>query len=147
VTRHPILAAIAPDNGAAPSPKESVADVKPIVVVDDDDWVCDSLRVLLESYGYRVLAYGSGVRLLADDRHRRAGVFIVDHHMPEMDGLAVIAALRREGVSAPTVLTTGRLDPGVAEHAAALGISTILEKPFTAVRLVETVRAGLKRHG
>ncbi len=36
----------------------------PICIVDDDAWVCDSLSVLLETYGFAVLTYTSGAEFL-----------------------------------------------------------------------------------
>jgi two-component system response regulator FixJ len=119
----------------------------PIGVVDDDASVCDSLGVLLEAFGFPVLTYNSGSRFLADERHRRLGCLIVDHHMPEMDGLDVVTALQREGLSVPTILITGRLVEGVQARAAALGVAAVLEKPFPVARLIELVRAGLNGRG
>lgn len=115
---------------------------KPIGIVDDDDAMCDSLAVLLEANGFEVFALASGTALLTDERRRSMGFLVIDQHMPVMDGLAVIAALRSESLLPPTVLITGRLDPGIAERAGALGV-TILEKPFPAARLIGLIRDGL----
>jgi FixJ family two-component response regulator len=71
-----------------------------------------------------------------------AGCVIVDHHMPGMSGLEVVEALRRAGVLVPTILVTGRLDPGIAQRAAQLGVAAVLEKPFSTTRLVELISAG-----
>jgi response regulator RpfG family c-di-GMP phosphodiesterase len=61
----------------------------PVCIVDDDAGVCDSLIVLLETYGFAVLAYASGAKLLKDDRRRTARCLVIDHHMPGRDGLDV----------------------------------------------------------
>lgn len=113
-----------------------------ICIVDDDPWVLDSLTMLLETHGFEVLTFGSGAELLADQRRRDAGCVIVDHHMPGMSGLEVVEALRRAGVLVPTILVTGRLDPGIAQRAAQLGVAAVLEKPFSTTRLVELISAG-----
>jgi len=124
-------------------PRATDGHTNPIFVVDDDASVRDSLSVLLETLGFQVFTHGSGAQLLADDRRRNAGCLIVDHHMPGMDGLEMLAALRGEGINAPAVLITGRLDPTVTERAASIGVKEILEKPFSAIRLVEVVRSNL----
>lgn len=111
----------------------------PILVVDDDASVRDSLSVLLTTLGFDVFAYSSGDQLLADDRRHRAGCLIVDQHMPEMDGIEVLSALRGEGIDAPAILITGRLDPGIVSRAALTGMTVILEKPFPTTRLIELV--------
>jgi two-component system response regulator FixJ len=113
-----------------------------ICLVDDDPWVLDSLTMLLEAHGFEVLTFNSGAELLADQRRQDAGCVIVDHHMPGMSGLDVVKALRRAGVLVPTILVTGRLDPGIAQRAAQLGVAAVLEKPFSTTRLVELIGAG-----
>jgi two-component system, LuxR family, response regulator FixJ len=117
--------------------------MSPIFVVDDDASVRDSLSVLLETLGFQVFTHGSGAQMLADERRRNAGCLIVDHHMPGMDGLEMLAALHGEGIKAPAILITGRLDTTVSERAASIGVKEILEKPFSAARLVEVVRSSL----
>jgi two-component system, LuxR family, response regulator FixJ len=117
----------------------------PIFVVDDDASVRDSLSVLLSTLGFEVFAYSSGDQLLADDRHHRAGCLIVDQHMPGADGIEVLSALRSEGIDAPAILITGRLDPGIVSRAASIGMTVILEKPFPTTRLIELVGSSLEK--
>jgi FixJ family two-component response regulator len=112
----------------------------PVCIVDDDEWVSDSLSALLEAYGFAVRSYGSGADFLADRRRRPAAKFlIIDQHIPGLDGLDVIAELQREGSVLPTILITGRLDGGIAQRAAGLGVLAVLEKPFPAARLIELI--------
>jgi FixJ family two-component response regulator len=115
----------------------------PVCIVEDDDFVCDSLSVLLETYGFAVLAYASGPAFLGDARRAKAKCLVVDQHMPGLAGLDVVAELHRQGVFLPSILITGRLDRGIAERAAALGVLAILEKPFPVARLVELIGSAL----
>jgi len=115
----------------------------PICIVDDDDAVTHSLKLLLEAFGFDVQPYSSGEQFLADDRHRMAGCLVVDLHMPGMNGLDVVDHLKREGVRLPTILVSGRLDTKAKERAASLGVTGIIEKPFAARRMVDLIRASL----
>ncbi len=111
----------------------------PVCIVDDDFWVCDSLSVLLEAYGFAVLTYASGEAFLQDERRRSARCLVIDQHMPGLAGLDVVAELQRDGECPPAVLITGKLDAALTERAGALGVWTILEKPFAPARLLELI--------
>ncbi len=120
-----------------PSPEQSRVQ---ICVVDDDEWVANSLKLLLELFGYDVHSYNSGADLIADDRRRGADRMIIDQHMPNMNGLDLVDRLQKEGVRAPAILISGRLDTTTKERAARLGITSVLEKPF-ATDLLVVIRA------
>ena len=114
-----------------------------ICVVDDDESVADSLRLLLETFGFDVQSYTSGSDLLADDRRRTAGCLVIDQHMPGLAGLEVVDRLYKEGVRVPTILISGRLDTSTRERASSLGVTNVLEKPFAPGRLIDLIRTAL----
>ena len=60
-----------------------------ICIVDDDEAVANSLKALLETFGFGVQSYGSGADFLADNRVSRAGCLVIDQQMPGMSGLDV----------------------------------------------------------
>src|SRR5271156_2099138 len=101
-----------------PPPKQSR---EQICVVDDDEWVADSLKLLLETFGYDVQSYDSGADLLADDRRCAAGCLIIDQHMPRMDVLDLVDPLQKEGIRVPMILISGRLDTKRQGEGRALG--------------------------
>jgi len=114
-----------------------------IFIVDDDEAVADSLKSLLEGFGFHVRSYNSGADFLGDRRHRTAGCLILDQHMPGLSGLDVAACLQREGARAPIILISGRFDTNIKQRAASLGVTTVLEKPFAADQLVKLIRTAL----
>jgi FixJ family two-component response regulator len=114
-----------------------------ICIVDDDEAVADSLKALLEIFGFDVQSYGSGADFLADNRARRAGCLIMDQQMPGMSGLDVADHLHRANIRLPIILISGGLDTITRERAARLGVTKIVDKPFAANRLVSLIQVTL----
>jgi len=109
-----------------------------VFVVDDEEPVRLSLRVLLRAEGFVVEAFGSGAELLAAISRTTPDCVLTDLHMPGMDGRDVIAELERRHARIPIVLMTGRDDPGQ------LAISErvrLIAKPFDADVLVALLRS------
>jgi len=116
---------------------------EPICIVDDDVSVADSLKSLLEAFGFDVRCYTSGAEFVADHRHRIASCLVIDQHMLGLNGLDVVDHLQKEGVRVPTILISGRLDTNIRERASRLGVTSVIEKPFAADRLVNLIRTAL----
>ena len=98
-------------------------------VVDDDDAVRDSMRILLESYGMEVRDYPSAQAFLAANRRPSAGCLLLDLHMPGMTGLELLEELRQAGSSLPVIIITGRSDSVLKERAVRAGAMALLDKP------------------
>jgi two-component system, LuxR family, response regulator FixJ len=114
-----------------------------ICIVDDDESVANSLKILLEAFGFAVQSYNSGNEFLADKRRHAAGCLVIDQHMPGMNGLDVIDNLQKEGNKVATILISGRSDAKTRERATRLGVRELIDKPFAADRLIELVRGAL----
>lgn len=112
-----------------------------VCILDDDDAVRDSLRALLESYALSVCDYGSGRALLDSGNLDRVGCFVVDFHMPEMNGIEVLESLRSRGVSAPAVIVSA-----VAvgdDRVTNAGAVSVLTKPVPEDELIGWIRRAL----
>jgi two-component system, LuxR family, response regulator FixJ len=104
---------------------------------------CRFAKVLLETFGFEVLAYRSGCEFLTDGRRYGAACLVIHQHMPSMDGLNVIGHLQNEGIRVPTILISGRLDAKTRERAASLSVNSVIEKPFAAGRLLDLIQTVL----
>jgi len=114
-----------------------------ILLVDDDPTLSTVLAAVLRSGGYTVLTAASGAEALELLRSQSVSVVISDLHMPKMDGVALIAQITLNQLTAnarpiPAVLITGS---GEFEdiHANAPGVDAILIKPIVRDTLLRTL--------
>jgi DNA-binding response OmpR family regulator len=115
-----------------------------ILVIDDDSLVRWSLTQLLSQKGYRVLDAGTAADARAQARTSPAPRLIVlDLKLPDMDGLALLEVLRREGITCPVIVLSAHLTPELSLRALAAGASYVAEKPFQLDVLHALVRRAL----
>lgn len=115
-------------------------------VVDDDEAVLDSLRALLESYGFLVRGYASAKDYLTGADHSGTRCLVVDLHMPEMSGLDLLKSLRARGRRFPAILITGRGEKNLHGRAAEVGAVGMLHKPIDDAALVSLINTIMDNH-
>ena len=110
-----------------------------IAIVDDNAEVLASLKTLMEAYGFKVKAYSSAASFLEDSVVRPA-CLIIDHNMPSMTGIELVAQLRQEGNAVPVLLMSGFAVSELAENVALLDIECVLQKPTKLGELLKFAR-------
>jgi two-component system, LuxR family, response regulator FixJ len=80
--------------------------------------VRNSLKFALEVEGFSVRAYPTGAELLKDADIPDDGCLVVDYKLPEMNGLDLLAELRRRKVDLPAILITTHPNAAVRDRAA-----------------------------
>jgi len=97
--------------------------------VDDDVAVRRALGRLVRSLSYEPVAYESGERFLARLDEDTPFCVVLDQHMPGLNGLEVLIAMRERGSQAPVVIVTGLDRPGMSEKCLNAGAAAYLTKP------------------
>jgi two-component system, cell cycle sensor histidine kinase and response regulator CckA len=117
-----------------------------ILFVDDEAPVREIAATVLQRLNVSPLMAmdGADALVLAAQNKADLRVVVTDLHMPHMDGLAFVRALRRILPDIPVVLASGRVDEAAAEEFRKLGVVTRLDKPFTEERLAKALQAALK---
>jgi two-component system response regulator ChvI len=115
-----------------------------VAVVDDDQAILDLVRAMLETEGYQVVMFRSGVTALAALRVTPANLVILDIKMPAMDGMELLRQLRLRS-AVPVIFLTGKLDEVDEVLALKLGADDFVRKPFSQRVLAERVRTVLRR--
>ena len=118
--------------------------VKTILVVDDEPRIAALARDYLEHAGFAVIVAGTGSAALEHARHRRPDLVVLDLGLPDVDGLDVARALRRDS-DVPIIMLTARADETDRLVGLELGADDYLTKPFSPRELVARVRAVLRR--
>ena len=119
-----------------------------ILLIDDDTAVRTTVRLLLERAGYQIVEAPDGKAA----KQLVAGVDLVitDLLMPDMDGVDVLAMLRKEGHRVPVIAMSGggKVDSkSYLDVARAMGAFATIAKPFELEDLLATVRDALASRG
>ena len=99
----------AADTDTAVTADEGAGHGELIMVVDDEQDLCEMAKFILEKKGYRVLVAASGREAIqvVEERLREIQLVILDMNMPGDDGVRVYEALRRLGSTSKVILTSG----------------------------------------
>ena len=119
---------------------------KKILVVDDEPQIMRVLKGYLEAAGFQVVPAYDGMEALAAFRHATPDLIVLDLMLPQVDGLDVARAIRREG-NVPIIMLTARVDEADRLIGLELGADDYVTKPFSPREVVARVRAVLRRAG
>lgn len=114
----------------------------PVIIVDDDEAVRDSLAALLRNAGYPVSIFPDAESLLARIGELAFGPIVTDVRMPGLSGIELIRRLHElDQASRPVIVITGHADVPLAVEAMRAGARDFLEKPFEPEALILAVAA------
>ena len=119
--------------------------VTTVIVIDDDDAVRGSLKLLLRSVNLPVVAYALAQEFLARYVMDQPGCLIVDVRMPGMSGLQLQQVLNLRGAMIPVIFISGHGDISMAVEAMQHGAFDFLPKPFCDRDLLDRVERALQR--
>lgn len=117
-----------------------------ICIVDDDEAIRESLRLLLFAGGLTSFAYPSADAFLADTERPPFDCMLLDIRMPGTDGLELFRILNRRRLPYPVIFITGHGDIPLAVSAIKQGAFDFLTKPFREGELLRTVGAALEHY-
>jgi DNA-binding response OmpR family regulator len=115
-----------------------------VMVVDDEPGVGLLFEKILSEEGYRVVTETSGRRALALAAAAPPDIILLDIVMPDLDGIATLRELRRQGHQGTVILLTAHGTLKSAREAMALGAFDYITKPFRLDFLKGVLREGLR---
>lgn len=108
-----------------------------ILVVDDEEELCQLFLRCLALEGFEVAAVTSGPAALAVVEQERPDLIILDLGLPGMDGIETLRRIRERGVDSRVLILTAYGTAHRAREALALGAREFLSKPFDLSRLLK----------
>jgi len=116
-----------------------------VFIVDDDDAVRNSIRLLMKSLGLATRPLSTAQEFLATYDPQQPGCLILDVRMPGMSGLELQQQLNVRGAIIPVIFITGHGDVPMAVEAMQQGAFDFLQKPFRDQDLIERVQRALAK--
>ena len=114
-----------------------------IALIEDDEAVFDSLRLLLQSRGFAVAGFKSAEDFLASPQAKSSACIVSDVRLPGKSGVDLQRTLAAKGIETPIILITGHGDIAMAVTAMREGASDFIEKPYDAERLIASIERTL----
>jgi two-component system response regulator FixJ len=115
-----------------------------VALIDDDDAVLDSLRMVLANRGIVAECFPSGDDFLRRLSALSLSCIVSDVRMPGLSGLALQRELTKRGIAVPLILITGHGDIAMAVSAIKAGAFDFVEKPFDYDALMESIRGAIE---
>ncbi|MFC1857199.1 response regulator [Thermodesulfobacteriota bacterium] len=104
---------------------------KKMLLIDDDEWIRDSLCLFFEGEGCRLTALETAEEGLEALKEENYDVIIVDYKLPGMDGLEFLRLIQENDHQPVKILITAYGTEEVASKATGMGIQDFIAKPFT----------------
>jgi CheY-like chemotaxis protein len=112
-----------------------------ILVVDDEPFVCDAVRMMLAFDGHEVQIANSGEQALGLFEKGKFDVIITDFAMPTMKGDELAAAIKARDPKQPVIMITAYAEMLQATGNPLTGVDHVISKPF----LLENLRAAISK--
>jgi len=112
-----------------------------ILLIDDDEWIRDSLTLFFEGEGCRLVAFETAEEGLDAIKKKSYDIVIADYKLPGMDGLEFFSLLQKSHPNVIKILITAYGSKEVVSEAFKVGIHDFIDKPFTS----ESIETSLSR--
>ena len=108
-----------------------------ILLVDDDEWIRDSLSIYFESEDCRISVHETAENALAELDSRKFDVIITDYKLPGMDGIAFLEKIKSSHPKAVKIMITAYASEVDVHRAKQAGAQDLIPKPFTSKNIEE----------
>ncbi len=122
-----------------------IMNMKNIYIVDDDENIVLSLRMMLEEQGYKVFTYNNGLDAYDDIINEQPDLAVFDIKMPKMDGMELLRKVRAQQYHFPIIMLTSKSDETDQLDGFECGADDYITKPFSQKLLIARIKTLIKR--
>ena len=102
-----------------------------ILLVDDNEWIRDSLRLFFEAEGCHLLALETAEEALQELNRQSYDIIISDYRLPDMDGLELLGLVGNSHPHTMKILVTAYGNTDIVSEAIRTEIDDLIQKPLT----------------
>jgi CheY-like chemotaxis protein len=110
-----------------------------VLVVEDSPTQTQQIQFLLEEAGFEVVTAGHGLEALKVIQRTPPDIVVTDLEMPEMNGLELVEAVRRDFATTPVILMTAHGSEEIASLALRKGAASYVPKVYLEQDIIPTV--------
>jgi FixJ family two-component response regulator len=125
--------------------REESAGPATVIILDDDQSICNALSRLFRSVGLQAQIFNSPAELLKGKLPDVPACLVIDIRLPGQSGLDLQAHLIRNGVHIPMIIMTGHGDIPMSVRALKAGAIDFLTKPFRDQDMLDAVSQAIER--
>lgn len=118
-----------------------------ILIIDDDDFIRDNIKMMLEFEGFSVITADGGLEGYNSALANRPDVILSDVVMPEVDGFELIEKIQNNPAIAatPFIFLSGKVDAEEIRRGMSLGADDYILKPFKIETILNSIKARLRK--
>jgi DNA-binding NtrC family response regulator len=117
-----------------------------ILLIEDDEWIRDSLSIFFEAEGCHLLALETAEEALSALKNQSYDLLIVDYRLPGLDGLELLKRIQNKHLEAIKVIITAYRTDQLISEAKKLNVQGFIEKPFTSQTLMASLSHLIEMH-
>ncbi len=116
-----------------------------ILLIDDDEWIRDSLSLFFEAEGCHLLALETAEKGMEALKRESYEIIIADYRLPGMDGLEFFKQIQETNQDTMKILITAYRNEEVVSKGTRIGIQDFIEKPFTSEEIETSLSRWIKK--